>query len=182
MAPILLTRRSVLTGIAASTIPALSYADLYDDYINSTSKQPFVIFLARNGVPGHAFVGIGVQLNESMLVYECFLGYYPAGDDKLAEAKLIFGKTSGALDYKWKDTSWDVSYRKNINYKRKSAALAVADEWRSADPKYNLFALGGKNCSVFAGEVANAIGLKAPAGAGSMLPVDYISKLQQSNL
>ena len=174
-------RRLVVSLPALALLPLPARADLYDDYINSTSKQPFVIFLARKGIPGHAFVGIGVQLEASLIVYERFFGYYPTGTDTLSQAKLVFGKTSGALDYKWKDTNWDVKYRRDVNDAKRLAALEIADRWQSNDPKYNLFALGGKNCSVFVGEVAVAIGLKSPSGAGSMLPADYIAKLRQVN-
>ena len=174
-------RRFVFSLPALALVLGRANADLYDDYINSTSKQPFVIFIARKGAPGHAFVGIGVQLNAGLIVYERFFGYYPTGGDKFAEAKLVFGKTSGALDYKWKDTQWDVTYRKDVDETRKQAAVAVFDKWKSNDPKYNLFSLGGKNCSSFAAEVAKALALNTPAGAGAMLPFDYIEKLRKAN-
>ena len=174
-------RQAVVCLPVAALLSLPARADLYDDYINSTSKQPFVIFLARKGVPGHAFVGIGVQLEASLIVYERFFGYYPVGSNKLSEAKLVFSKTTGALDYKWKDATWDVKYRKDFDDVKRQAALGVADTWQGNDPKYNLFALGGKNCSVFAGEVAKAIGLKVPSGAGSMLQADFIAKLRETN-
>lgn len=177
-----LARRGFLLatcGLAA--LPRRASADLYDDYINSTSKEPFVAFLARGGVPGHAFVAIGVRLNAGLEVYERFFGYYPAGDGKLSQAKLVFGKESGKLDYRWADLSWDETYRVSIDDTKRAAALAVIERWRSKDPKYNLFALGGKNCSVFASEVAVAIGLKAASGPGAMLPVDYIRALRRIN-
>jgi hypothetical protein len=161
--------------------PCVARADLYEDYINSTSKLPFVAFLARGGFPGHAFVGIGTQLEAGLIIYERFFGYYPTGEDKVAEAKLVFGKATGALDHKWKDTAWDVNYRIRVDDTKKKAALDVADKWKSNDPKYNLFGLGGKNCGSFAAEVAAAAGLKAPAGAGLMLPVDYIKRLRAAN-
>lgn len=176
-----LSRRTLVFGLPALALAPPARADLYDDYLNSTSKQPFVMFLARNGIPGHAFVGVGVQLSADLIVYERFFGYYPTGEDKLADAKLIFGKTSGALNYKWKDVSWDVTFRRDVDEKQKQAAIAVTDRWKGNDPKYNLFALGGKNCSAFVAEVAAAIGLTAPSGAGSMLPGSYIEKLRAAN-
>ena len=174
-------RRTWLLGTGMATWLPLARADLYDDYINSVSKQPFVAFLGRGGFPGHAFVGIGVQLNAGLRVYERFMGYYPVGGDKVSEVKLVLGKASGMLDYQWKDTSWTQEYRVNVDPVEHAAAIAVADTWRSNDPKYNLFASGGKNCSSFAGEVAKAVGLKAPSGAGLMLPVAFIIKLREAN-
>lgn len=175
------SRRQFLALAAASLIPEAATADLYDDYINSNSKQPFIAFLARKGVPGHAFVGIGVRLEAGLTVYERFFGYYPVASGTASEVKLVFGKVSGALDYKWKDTAWDEAYIVQVDDARKASAIAVADKWKGADPKYNLFASGGKNCSTFASEVAAAVGLKVPSGAGSMLPSTYIEKLKKAN-
>ena len=176
-----MNRRDFLIGSGVVLWLPSARADLYDDYINSTSKIPFVAFLARGGFPGHAFVGIGVSLNAGLIVYERLFGYYPVGGDKVAEAKLVFGKTSGTLDYKWKDTDWSQNYRVSVDKAKHDAAIAVADQWLKNDPKYNLFAAGGKNCSSFAGEVARAVGLKVPEGAGTMLPIDYISRLRKAN-
>lgn len=175
------SRRQFLALAAALLIPEVAIADLYGEYINSTSKQPFVAFLARKGVPGHAFVGIGVRLEAGLTVYERFFGYYPAASGKASEVKLVFGKVSGALDYKWKDTAWDEAYVVQVDDVRRASAIAVADKWKGADPKYNLVASGGKNCSTFASEVASAVGLMAPSGAGSMLPASYIEKLKKAN-
>jgi hypothetical protein len=174
-------RRDLLVLLGLTSFAKRALADLYDDYLNSPSKKPFVAFLARGGVPGHAFVGLGVTLEAGLRVYERFYGYYPVGDDKAEVKKLVLGKTSGAIDHKWKDTSWEVSYIASIDNKARETVVSVLEQWKVDDPKYNLFASGGKNCSSLAGEVATAAGLKAPSGAGSMLPVDYIRKLKASN-
>lgn len=176
-----LSRRDLLTMMGLASVAQSALADLYDDYLNSPSKKPFVAFLARSGVPGHAFVGLGVSLEAGLRVYERFYGYYPAADDKAEVKKLVLGKTSGAIDYKWKDTSWEVSYIAAIDNQAREAVVSILERWKVDDPKYNLFASGGKNCSSLAGEVATAAGLKAPSGAGSMLPVDYIRKLKAAN-
>ena len=176
-----LSRRKLLAWLSLGTLAAPVRADLYDDYINSTSKQPFVAFLARRGVPGHAFVGIGVTLEAGLTVYERFLGFYPLLDGTPADAKLVFGQTSGALDFKWHDLAWDEKYVVTVDDSKKAAALAVADTWRQSGSQYNMFAAGGKNCSSFVGEVATSIGLKAPGGAGSMFPADYIRALREAN-
>lgn len=180
----MLNRRKFSLLAVATIASSRASADLYDDYINSKSKQHFVAFLARKGVPGHAFVATGVKLEAGLVVYERFFGYYPAGDKadgKATTVKMVFSKTSGALEYKWSDTNWDVEYVANIDPDKKAAVLAVIDEWRKNDPKYNLFASGGKNCSAFASEVADTAGLKAPAGAGTTLPIDYIRQLKTAN-
>ena len=78
------SRRQFLRGLIVVPLFGLwsgtATADLYDDYTNSVSRQPFVAFLARPSEgdvdkPGHAFVGIGVELDNGLTVYERLLGY-----------------------------------------------------------------------------------------------------------
>ena len=92
----MLSRRAILAAVG-SLGASTARADLYDDYINSTSKRPFVAFLARKGVPGHAFVGVGVDLESGLRVYERFFGMYPDSAGKMSSVNLIFSKTSGRL-------------------------------------------------------------------------------------
>jgi hypothetical protein len=179
-------RRVILAVIACNLMPAAAYADLYDDYINSVSKRPFVAFLARNspgssGFPGHSYVGIGVELDNGLLVYERLFGYFPVSESVLNEVKAVFTNVSGDLHSKIEDVAWQVELRIPVDSAKHDAALAVADRWKASDPKYNLLANGGKNCSSFAAEVAQAVGLKTPSGAGSTLPVNYIMALKKLN-
>jgi hypothetical protein len=161
-------------------------ADLYDDYVNSVSKKPFVSFLARDPAPpgswtGHAYVALGVELDNGLRVYRRVFGFYPVGDDAATMVKAVYDKVDGALDYKLADIAWTVEFRVSIDEKQQAAALSVFDSWSQDIPKYNLLANGGKNCSSLAGEVATAIGLKAPPGAGSSLPASYIRALKSAN-
>lgn len=178
------SRRSLLVSGVTAPWAFSAHADLYDEYINSRSKQPFVAFLAREisaNSPGHAFVGIGVRLNANLQVYERFYGYYPDSNGKLAAVKMVLSKVSGRLDYRWADSSWTTEYLVNIDDDKRNAVLALTDEWKSSDPKYNLLASGGKNCSVFVGDVAKTIGLKVPGGAGTQFPPAYVAKLKKAN-
>ncbi len=161
-------------------------ADLYDDYINSSSKRPFVSFLARKSfgnltVPGHSFVAIGTEIEAGLLFYEAIFGYYPKDESTLNEVKAVFRKVDGVLEFKFKDIGWDFEYRVSIFEDQKSAALAIVDKWKSSDPKYNLLALGGKNCSSFAAEVASSIGLRIPEGPGTKLPLTFMTELRGLN-
>ena len=45
-----------------------AFADLYDDFQNSVSKQPFIEYLAREETPGHAFFAIGYILDNGALL------------------------------------------------------------------------------------------------------------------
>lgn len=183
MKPISTRRRSLVFGAAALGITVPVRADLYDDFINSTSKKPFIAFLARKNAPvGHAFVGVGVRLKEDLKVFERFFGYYPDGQGKAITLKLIFSKTSGKLGQEFEDLSWTVSHEAFVTEEAKAEALAVADTWANNDPKYNLFANDGKNCNVFASEVAKSVGLKLPTESpGTTFPWVYIQKLKDAN-
>ena len=178
-----LTRRAVLTIGLLLGLCSGARADLYDDYVNSASKKPFVAFLARKsphsaGKPGHSFVGIGVEVDNGELIYLRLYGYYPNSSDVLTEVKALFSKVSGDIHEDIQDVSWTVQYRVDVDDAVLAKAQAVFDSWKSADPKYNLLALGGKNCSSLVAETAAAIGLKVPSGAGSTFPVNYVQALK----
>lgn len=144
-------------------------------------------FLARKSQgsgttkPGHSFVAIGTEIDAGLLFYEAIFGYYPKDESAFGEVKAIFRKVDGVLDFKFKDIGWDLEYRKSIFDDQKQAALEVVDKWKSNDPKYNLFASGGKNCSSFAAEIASSVGLKVPSGPGTKLPLTFMTELKSLN-
>ena len=181
-----INRRGLLVAASACLVPMRAKADLYDDYINSVSRRPFASFLARTsdgalGKPGHSYCALGVELDNGLRVYERLFGYYPVGDNGIQQIKAVFSKTSGNLASTIKDIAWKVEYRIPTTDLQRTAALAVYTKWSNNDPGYNLFANGGKNCSSFAAEVAAAVGLKVPPGAGSKFPVDFMSELKKLN-
>jgi hypothetical protein len=176
-----ISRRLLLAASISFLISPPVKADLYDDYLNSVSKVPFVAFLVRGGFPGHAIVAIGVELDNGLLFYESILGYYPKDQSIMGDIKATLSAVPGVLEFQFKDLSWEINYRIVVTETQKQAALAVAKTWLASDPKYNLLALGGKNCSVFAGEVAKAIGLKVPSGPGRKLPIDFVRELSALN-
>ena len=161
-------------------------SDLYDEYINSVSKSPFVAFLARGpdiptSLAGHAFVAIGIEIDNGVRVYERIFGYYPSDDGTITMVKSVFTKVDGALKYKLSDTTWDVEYRISIDSDQRASAIATIDNWAKNDPKYNVIANGGKNCTSLISEVASALGLRIPDGAGNTRPVQYIEALRKLN-
>ncbi|SDA34240.1 hypothetical protein SAMN02799622_05738 [Methylobacterium sp. UNC378MF] len=178
--------RRLFIGLAFAFCCQNARADLYDDYTNSKSKRPFVSFLARNtegssSKPGHSYVAVGVELDNGLRVYERIFGYYPKSDAVFEEVKAVFTKVVGDIKYKLPDVIWTVELNVPTDEAGHKAALSVMEAWLKNDPKYQLFANGGKNCSAFAGEVAEAIGLKVPSGAGSKFPVTFISELRALN-
>jgi hypothetical protein len=166
--------------------PLAGADDLFDLYKNSSSHLPFVAFMARESgqtltKPGHAFVAVGTELDNGLLFYEAIFGYYPQSDSAAEELKLVWTSGPGSLTFKFKDLNWDVQFRRSVTAAEKAAAMAVVKRWQTTDPKYNLFNNGGRNCSAFASEVATAVGLKAPPGPGTKLPMTYIRELKQLN-
>lgn len=175
------TRR--LLCVAMALAPVTSFADLYDDYINSTSKHYFVSFLARKGsttTVGHSFVGVGIQINETLRVYERLFGLYPA-DGALAAVKSVFTKTSGKIDRTWDDMTWDTELFLSIDEAKRKLILAKFQEWSGNAPKYSLAGNGAINCSGLVAEVAKIAGLKVPSGAGTTRPWKYIEALKTAN-
>lgn len=157
--------------------------DLYDDYINSTSKQPFVAFLGRQGSSstiGHAFVGVGVRLNATLLVYERFYGLYP-NNGALAAVKSVFSPVSGKLDASWDDVSWDAELSRSVDANQKVKVLAQFDKWSSAAPQYSLVANGGINCNGLIADVARNLNMNVPGGAGTTRPWKFIEALKAAN-
>lgn len=178
---VLPSRRSLC--IAMALIPVKSFADLFDDYINSTSKHYFVSFLGRKGTTatiGHSFVGIGIQIEATLRVYERLFGLYPR-DGALAAVKSVLTKTSGKIDQSWDDITWDTELFMPIDEAQRKLVLAKFQEWSSNAPKYALLGNGAINCSGLVAEVAKLIGLKVPDGAGTTRPWKYIESLKKAN-
>lgn len=158
-------------------------ADLYDLYLNSTSKEPFVAFLGREGstsTVGHAFVGVGVRLDATLIVYERFYGLYPK-DGALAAVKSVFTPVSGKLDATWGDVYWDTELNQPIDASQKLKVLAQFDKWSSAAPQYSLVGNGGINCNGLVGDVARSVGMKVPDGSGTTRPWKFIKALKSAN-
>jgi hypothetical protein len=180
-------RRSLLLALGFSPIAFAAKADLYDDYINSISKQPFVSFMARGpstspiSLAGHAFVAVGTELDNGELFYEAIFGFYPDGTGAATDVKMILSTVPGVLKFTWPDLAADTKYRVNVTSDQKAAALAAATQWTVDHPNYNLFANGGMNCNAFAAAVAAAIGLTAPSAPGTTLPVAFIQALKAMN-
>jgi hypothetical protein len=175
------SRRFFLSAASLVLLRTEAKADLYDDYINSSSRQPFVSFFARDDtLTGHAFVSVGTELDNGLTVYEGIYGYYPASMEK--KIMKFRGSDRGMITFKENDYPSAIRYRKNVDDSTKAKALAVFDKWKSEDPKYNLLAMGGKNCNSLAKEVAQAIGIKVPAdNPGVTFPANYIRLIKGAN-
>lgn len=184
----MVVRRRMLLALGTAPLwggfqPVARAEDLYDDYINSASKKPFVAFLGRQGTSstiGHAFVGVGVSLDATLLVYERFYGLYPK-NGSLAAIKSVFSPISGKLDATWEDISWDTELNRPIKASQKVKVLAQFEKWSSAAPQYSLVANGGMNCNSLVSDVAQSLGMKVPDGGGSTRPWKFIEALKWAN-
>ena len=175
------SRRRLLLG--SLSLPGIAWADLYDYYINSVSKRPFVSFLGRKGSSstiGHAFVGVGVELDAGLLLYERFFGLYPK-DGALEGIKSSFGPATGKIDRTWDDLAWDTELRRFIDDQQKSAVLVHFSVWSAAPPKYSLTGNGGINCNGLVSAVVKTVQLKVPDGAGATRPWKFIEALKDLN-
>ena len=83
---------------------------------------------------------------------------------------------SGDLTSALPDLTWKTEYRVSVTEARHTAALDIFDKWMSNDPNQ------GKNCNSFVSEVASAMGLKVPDGAGSTFPFNFIEALKSLNV
>lgn len=172
-----------LLCVAIALTPVTSIADLFNDYINSTSKHYFVSFLGREGTTatiGHSFVGVGIQIEATLRLYERLFGLYPK-DGTLAAVKSVFTKTSGKIDRTWDDITWDTELFIPIDEAKRNLVLAKFQEWSSNAPEYALLGNGAINCSGLVAEVAKLTGLKVPDGAGTTRPWRYIEALKKAN-
>lgn len=184
----MILRRQMLLVLGSAPVWGFSQhvaraGDLYDDYLNSVSKQPFVAFLARHGTGstvGHAFIGLGVRLDAGLEVYERFYGLYPK-DGSLAAVKSVFSPISGKLNATWDDVSWDAELNRSIDAAQKANVLARFNKWSSAAPQYSLLANGGMNCNTLVGEVAQSLGMQVPSGGGTTRPWKFIEALKSAN-
>jgi hypothetical protein len=151
---------------------------LYDDYINSVSKKYFVDFLARRGVPGHAFVNVRVSLSADLEIALAAFGIYPDSGKKLSGIKSIISPTDGELKYTFDDLDWSTRFTVEASDEQAKTILKKLNEWKQETPKYSLFADGGLNCNALVAAVAKELGLRIPNGAGSTLPWFFIDELR----
>ena len=178
----MLIRRLVLAlAVTLSAVASVAYADLYDDYINSRSRQSFVSFFARSDtVSGHAFVAVGTELDNGLTVYEGIYGYYPeSGDKKFSKFR---GSDRGMITFKENDYPSSIRYRNNVYDTKNKAVLEVFKKLKSDDPRYNLLTIYGKSCNNLAKEIAGKLGLRIPTGeSGFIFPTNYITNLRDLN-
>jgi hypothetical protein len=164
-------------------MPLIAWADLYDDYMNSTSKQSFISFQGRKASidsVGHAFVGVGIQLDASLRYYERLFGLYPSGG-VLVALKSAIRRTSGRLDLTWKDLAWDTEIIKQVDEETHNRVLATFDKWTDSAPQYSLLGNGALNCNGLLAEVAKDVGLIVPGGAGTTRPWKFIEAIKKEN-
>ncbi len=167
----------LLVGIVLRFLPpSLASSDNSQLYESSRSHRPYVLFVGRDGVPGHAFVVLGEELDNGLKWDVGVFGFYPKEGKKVEIKQLI--NTPGKIDFKWVDLQRDVEYRVYVDDKEMKSVRVVLEKWK--DSSYSLF---DNNCSQMVSEVATSIGLLLPPGSkpGNAFPSAYIQALKSYN-
>jgi hypothetical protein len=151
---------------------------------NNVSSRPVLEFRARDpslggdgrgsSAVGHAYVLLGRELNDGLILFNEVKGFYPAKNDVV---HYMFGK--GAVKQTLDDASQDVRFRVYITPLQETKIRAVFKKWE--DKNYNL-AL--QNCVDFTRAVAREANLEVPFIGGDLsqeFPSVFVRLLKQSN-
>lgn len=133
---------------------------LYPD--NNVSSRPVVQFAAREpGInpisPGHAFVLVGIELDNGTTYFQSAGGFYPQGADSAMTAlkNTLYGP--GQVTYKLKDAGADLRVNFHVTQEQSDLAKRRIDGWQE-----NKYSIWSQNCVSLASDVAGALGLELP--------------------
>ncbi|HWM95032.1 MAG TPA: hypothetical protein VN493_30030 [Thermoanaerobaculia bacterium] len=156
------------------------------------SSRYYLAFIARKGVPGHAFVQwVKVDAEQKMTSAEAF-GLYPRD----SSSKLLLGAVLGALRNEYlqdEGISGDAVLRLEVSVEEFNATLRIRDEWsRRLTAGKVAYELLGRNCVDFTNEIAHVLHGFRPSIKPSTYdtsdlsdligaPHRYISQLYQLN-
>jgi len=157
----------LLDGSQAGPAPIVRTVDLR----TGKEKQKdalYVIFCARSGAPGHAFVVLGKDDEAKQLCSVEAFGLYP----KNALAALTFGTVPGEIanEAVRKGTNSTCRLIVKVDAKQYAAAEAVRKQWTAK----NDYKLLNRDCVTFTAAVADSLGLKTPDRAKAILPQTFI--------
>jgi hypothetical protein len=136
----------------------------------------YVVFCARDAVPGHAFVVFGKDDPVRGLCSVQAWGYYPSTGNKG-----VLGPVPGELadeSIRGKGTA-GANYRLvlRVNKEQYEAADAVRRKW-AGKGEYKVLE---RDCVSFATDVARALRLSIPTGVAARHPQVFIRKLAELN-
>lgn len=150
---------------------------LMTTYYGIAQVKYFVVFCAKGGVPGHAFVSFGKEDNNKQAsITDGSWGLYPKSSYEGASSPVI-GEVPGNIANDFL-TKIDLRLIKEVDFNTYNKALSLKKDWSSKNYK-----LLESDCLSFLIAVANTVsGLKLPERSGlANLPVQYLQKLLEMN-
>ena len=176
-----MSKLGIIVALTLSLLSGALYADLKTIDRGSSSwpsdKGYWLIFVARDSVPGHAYVVWGIRNRKTNKWNSLFgFGKYP-----INSAKVAFGTIPGKIV---KESTSSLNSANNglavgVTKQMYDYALTNTNAIRSSTVPYNLI---DKSCVDFTELVARAIGLNSSEPTGlENHPQEFINKLKKSN-
>jgi hypothetical protein len=149
-----------------------------------TGTRRWIVFAARAGVPGHAFVLWAMEDRTRQMTTVDAFGFYPTVHGPNAAASMVVGTVPGALRdeiQKRQDEgccTWsqpDVVAAFEVDKDVYDRTSAVRAAWNANESRYQL---AEKDCVTFVADVGKAMGISMPdRGAFNSHPIGYMKSL-----
>ncbi len=133
-----------------------------------------IVFMARSGVPGHAFVAWGVDSKEEQMCLVKAFGFYP-GDGK----KGVVGPVPGTIVDETKKhglTRGEPMLIVRVDPAQYRKTEEIRRRWEK-----KTYQMTRTDCISFAREVAGALDLDLPDRKTTDLPIEFIKRLAEVN-
>jgi len=123
---------------------------------HSEVDQYYVVFTAREGVLGHAFVAWGHESERVRMSAETAFGMYPS-----SAWKTLFGPVPGGVVEERLRGESGLRLIARVNEHAYLRTREIVDAWRQTT-----YTLTARDCVTFTAEVARALGLQVPRRRG----------------
>lgn len=172
---------AAVLAVIAPWEPAASQADLPVGS-ETVSNKMFVEFRARRealneGVSiGHAFVLVGTEYDNGLLVYELGAGFYPREAGKFGLKKLLGEPGEVGFDYD-KDWNYDNAFRVPITEEQARRIRFSVSRWNDNE-NYHILE---RNCVDMVQDIARVVGLDTSAAGRAVRPASFVQMLAENN-
>jgi hypothetical protein len=168
-------------GALLYAAPATVAADnepVVKDIRNKKDKDDlYVVFCAREHLPGHAFVVLGKDDSKKQLCTVDAFGYYPEGDKAV---KALFGKVPSEMANEFirgKGQEGTCRLIVRVDQSQYDAVEAIRRKWAEK----GTYRVIEEDCVTFAADVAQSLKLDTPERAKAILPQAFVKKLAEMN-
>jgi hypothetical protein len=134
----------------------------------ASESRYYIAFIARSGLPGHAFVQwLKVDAQRRMTSSEAF-GFYPKYPLDIlhpSTLKVLFGNVPSVLNNEYsqkKHLSGDILLRLEVTAGEFRQTLSIKDEWKRRADAGQPYDLGGLDCIDFIDRIARALRSSRP--------------------